>query len=416
MREATFSVSLAHTARTREEFMTNIPLIKPDLPPIESVEEPFREILENGKITNFSKYVTMFEEEAGAYLDTHVATISSGTIGLVFALQALGLQPGQKAILPSFTFMATAQAVLYAGGIPVFAEVEDDLTLSLSDLEELLHQHKDVGVVLPVHMYGLPCRVDEIQRVVGEASRQQSRPIPVVYDAAHAFGSALNGHHIGGFGNAEVFSLSVTKVLVSVEGGMVSSRDPNLIHRIRKMRNYGVEDNYDSHWPGLNGKMSEFHAIIGLHNLRRIDELLTERQHKARYYLNRIRLSTGFQTLPWPDTVTHTFKDLTILLPDETAHRRDAVMDYLRGRGVETRAYFYPPVHEQQFFRRFADRSLPRTAALARRVITLPFYTSITQAEMDYVVEALRESERQFSVYEDRFVETDLREQPRAIR
>jgi dTDP-4-amino-4,6-dideoxygalactose transaminase len=387
-------VSLACAVRAREELVTQIPLIKPDLPSIESLEEPFREILENGKITNFSKYLNIFEEEAGAYLDTHVATVSSGTMGLIFALQTLGLKPGQKAIFPSFTFMATAQAVLYAGGVPVFAEVEDDLTLSLSDLEELLHQHKDVRVVLPVHMYGSPCRVDEIQHVVDEASRQQSRPIAVLYDAAHAFGSALNGQRIGGFGNAEVFSLSVTKVLVSVEGGMVSSRDPNLIHRIRKMRNYGVEDNYDSHWPGLNGKMSEFHAIIGLHNLRRIDELLTERQHKARYYRDRVRTCTEFQILPWPEGVTHTFKDLTILIPEEIADGRDAVMAYLKDRGIETRAYFYPPVHEQQFFRRFADRPLPRTAAFARRVITLPFYTTITEAQMDYVVEALHESEQ----------------------
>lgn len=374
--------------------MTRIPLIKPDLPAFDALQKPFREILASGRITNFGKYVTQFEEEAGAYLGTDVVTISSGTMGLLFTLQALGLEPGQKVILPSFTFMATAQAVLYGGGVPVFAEIEDDLTLSLSDLEALLARHENVAVVLPVHTYGLPCHVDEIQHVVDEAAQRRSRPIAVLYDAAHAFGSALNGRRVGSFGNAEVFSLSVTKVVVSVEGGMVSSQDRELIQRVRKMRNYGIEANYDAHWPGLNGKMSEFHAIIGLHNLRRLDALLAERERKARYYLDQIRERTSFQTLPWPENVIHTFKDFTVLVPEALASQRDAIMAFLKERGIETRAYFYPPVHEQRFFRRFADRPLPRTEVLSRRVITLPFYTTITKAEMDYVVDALAAAER----------------------
>src|SRR2546421_4783843 len=151
--------------------MRSIPLIKPDLPTLEQVSEPFREILENGKISNFPKYVTKFEEEASAYLNAHAVTVSSGTMGLVFTLQAVGLERGQKVILPSFTFMATAQAVIYAGGVPIFAEIEDDLTLSPSDLEQLLSKHEDVAVVIGVHTYGLPCRVREIEQIVDGASR-----------------------------------------------------------------------------------------------------------------------------------------------------------------------------------------------------------------------------------------------------
>lgn len=374
--------------------MKHIPLIKPDLPTLDDIQEPLREILANGKITNFGKYVTLLEQEAGAYLGTQVVTTSSGTMGLILALQALGLAPGQKVILPSFTFMATAQAVLYAGGIPLFAECEDDLTLSPSDVEMLLAKHDDVAIVMPVHTYGLPARVDAIQAVVEAAAQRCGRPIRILYDAAHAFGAALNGRRVGGFGDAEVFSLSVTKVLVTVEGGMVSSRDPALINRIRKMRNYGIADNYDAHYAGLNSKMSEFHAIVGLYNLGRLDAYMAERQHKARAYLDRIRARTRFETLPWPAQVTHTFKDFTILVPQAHAARRDAVIRFLQERGIETRAYFYPPVHEQTYFRRFADRPLPRTEALSRRVITLPFYTRLTDDEMDYVVEALGEAER----------------------
>ena len=374
--------------------MKTIPLIKPDLPHLESIEASFREILDNGKITNFGKYVTSFEEEAGAYLGAHVATLSSGTMGLIFALQALGLQPGQKVILPSFTFMATAQAVLYAGGVPVFADCEDDLTISTTDLEGLLAQHEDVGLVIGTHVYGMPCQVDRIQSLINETAKRRDRTIPLLYDAAHAFGSEVNGKKVGGFGDAEVFSLSVTKVLVTVEGGLVSSRNPDLIRRIRKMRNYGIEENYNAFYAGLNGKMSEFHAIIGLYNLRRIEMLMSERQRKARYFTERIKAQTSFETFPWPDGVVQTFKDFTVMVSPEQISKRDKVMAHLREQGVETRAYFFPPVHEQKLFSQYADRPLPRTELLARRVITLPFYTSITEEEMDYVVDALIETEK----------------------
>jgi len=221
--------------------------------------------------------------------------------------------------------------------------------------------------------------------------------LQVTQNLLYGFGSAVNGRRVGTFGAAEVFSLSVTKALVSVEGGMVSSSDRPLIERIKKMRNYGIEANYNAHFPGLNGKMSEFHAVIGIYNLERLDDYMAMRQISARYYIHEVESRTGFRTLPWPQGVTHTFKDFTVIAPERLASRRDNVIELLKERGVETRAYFHPPVHEQSLFRKFADRLLPRTEALSRRVITLPFYTTIGEAEMDYVVEALGEAERRLA-------------------
>src|SRR5438093_3580993 len=251
--ETTLSVTLASSDQDSE--LMQVPLIKPDLPSFESVEAQVREILANGKITNFSKYVGEFEKSAGEYLGVHTATVSSGTMAMVFTLQALGLRKGQKVILPSFTFMATGQAVLYAGGVPVFAEISDDLTLCPADLETLLQKHEDVFGIIPVHMYGLPARTTEIESVVAAASQKRGRRLRVIYDAAHAFGSQRDGRNVGTFGDAEVFSLSVTKVIVTVEGGLVSSRDADVIARVKKMRNYGIESNYNACWPGMNGKM-----------------------------------------------------------------------------------------------------------------------------------------------------------------
>jgi dTDP-4-amino-4,6-dideoxygalactose transaminase len=373
-----------------------IPLIKPDLPTLEDVRAPFEEILCNGRITNFGRYMNQFEAETGAYLGTQTTAVSSGTVGLVFTLAALGLERGQKVILPSFTFMATAQAILYAGGVPIFAEIEDDLTLSANDLDRLLEEHQDTAAVIAVHIYGLPVRVREIEAAVARASKLRGRKIALIFDAAHAFGSSVDGEKVGGFGDAEVFSLSVTKVLVSVEGGLVSTHDADLLRKIRCMRNYGVLSNYDAHFPGLNGKMSEFHAIVGLHNLRRLDSLLTARQERAKCFRRQIESRTSFRGTSWPEGVVHTFKDFTVLTPENVEDGyRDRIMRFVADRGVETRAYFYPAVHEQAYFAGYATRPLPQTERLSRRVITLPFFTTITEEEMDYIVSTLQEAEKE---------------------
>ncbi len=372
-----------------------IPLIKPDLPTIEDIRVPLEEILSNGRITNFGKYMKEFEAESGAYLGTKTAAVSSGTMGLIFTLCALGIKPGQKVIVPSFTFMATAQAILFAGGVPAFAEIDDDLNISLSDLERLLDTTSDVAAVIGVHMYGLPARAPQIEALVARASQKQGTKISLIFDAAHGFGSAIGDQKVGGFGDAEVFSLSVTKSLVTVEGGLISTRNSDLLEKVRCMRNYGVLSNYNAYFPGLNGKMSEFHAIVGLHNVRRCASLIAARQERARSFKEKLESCTGFGLTAWPEGVTHSFKDFTVFLPATFPNEmRDTIMQSLAKRGIETRAYFYPPVHEQAYFARFATRPLPKTECLSRRVITLPFHTTLSSDETDYIVEALRDVER----------------------
>jgi dTDP-4-amino-4,6-dideoxygalactose transaminase len=369
--------------------MITIPLVNPDLPPFAVLEPGFREILENGQITNFGKYVRAFEEAAASFLGCEVVTVSSGTTGMILALQAAGLQPGDKVIVPSFTFMATAQAILYAGGIPTFAEVGPDLTIACSDLAHLLAEHVEARVVLPIHTFGLPAHTNEIKEIVSDTKRRYSRPISLVYDAAHSFGSASDGQLVGAFGDAEVFSLSATKVLVAAEGGLVSSQNPELIAKIRHMRNYGIQDSYNAGLPGLNGKMSEFHALIGLHNLRQIPTIMTKRAQIARYYRQQIQDHTQFELLPWPEGTTHTFKDFTVLVPQAKIGQRDEMMRRLQRLGIETRSYFSPPLHQQRHFKRYADRPLPLTEEAAQRVITLPFFTTMRRTQVDAVVEAL---------------------------
>jgi dTDP-4-amino-4,6-dideoxygalactose transaminase len=374
-----------------------IPLIKADLPPLESLEASFREILANGRVTNFGRYVQQFEADAGAYLGAEAVCLSSATAGLIMTMQALGVPRGSRVAMPSFSFVATGQAVLYAGCTPVFVDIAEDGNVDPADLRTVLREHGDVGAALLVHMYGLPCRTDEIAAVVDEARTARGTAIPVLYDAAHAFGSARGGVRVGSHGAAEIFSTSVTKVMTSVEGGIVSSRDATLIARLKKMRNYGIEANYDAQYPGLNGKMSEFHALVGLHNLARLDDLLEARATRAAFYARMIHRATSFRVMEAPAGTLSTCKDYTILLPPKFKARRDAIVEFLASRGIETRAYFFPPIHEQTFFRPYADRPLPVTEDLSRRVITLPFYSTITEDEMRTVAKVLAEAEASFT-------------------
>ena len=145
--------------------------------------------------------------------------------------------------------------------------------------------------------------------------------------------------------------------MTSVEGGIVSSRDAALIARLQKMRNYGIEANYDAQYPGLNGKMSEFHALVGLRNLARLDDLLEARATRATFYTRMIHRATSFRVMEAPAGTLSTYKDYTILLPPKFKASRDAIMQFLAARGIETRAYFFPPIHEQTFFRKYADRA-----------------------------------------------------------
>jgi dTDP-4-amino-4,6-dideoxygalactose transaminase len=370
-----------------------VPLIKADLPPIEAVEPAFREILANGRVTNFGPFVTRFEHDASAYLGVEAVCLSSATAGLIMTLQALDVPAGSRVAIPSFSFVATAQAVRYAGCTPVFVEVRPDGNVDPDDLARVFRDVEDVRAAVLVHMYGLPVRTEEIETVVGAARARAGSPIRVVYDAAHAFGSSRDGVRVGSAGDAEVFSTSVTKVMTSVEGGIVASRNRDLMDRLRRMRNYGIHSHYDAHYPGLNGKMSEFHAIVGIANLARIDDLLRARTGRAAFYLKQVHAEARSRVIAAPAGTVSTYKDFTVMVPADLKSHRDAIIAALADQAIETRAYFHPPIHEQRYFRPFADRPLPVTEDLSRRVITLPFFSTISEAEMTHVARALGAAE-----------------------
>lgn len=370
-----------------------VPLITADLPDLDAVAPAFREMLASGRVTNFGPYLTRFEAAIGEYLGAEAVCLSSGTAGLILTLQALGVPRGSRVAIPSFSFVATAQAVLYAGCTPAFVEVGEDGNVDLDDFARVLHEGPDVRAAVLVHMYGLPVDADAVDRIVTAAARGGAT-IPVVYDAAHAFGSARAGRRVGSAGAAEVFSTSVTKVMTSVEGGVVATTRPGLADQLKRMRNYGIHSQYNARYPGLNAKMSEMHAAVGLANLARLDELMAARMRRAAFYARQVADQARSRVMLAPDDVVSTYKDFTVTVPADLAPHRDAIIADLAERGIETRAYFHPPIHEQDYFRPFIDRPLPATERLSRRVITLPFSSTISDEDMAWVAAALGDAER----------------------
>ncbi len=374
-------------------FPLKIPLVKPDLPLYAEIAPMLEDAISSGRLTNFGRYSAQFEALVSERLGSgcYAVSVSSGTVALILTLQALGVGPGSEVILPSYTFTATAQALLYLGAIPVFAEVRADLTICPDDLAKILERTPSVVAVVGVHVHGVVCDIEAIAAVVRQAESKAGQKIALIFDAAHAFGAERNGIKAGNFGDAEVFSLSVTKVLVCGEGGLITTKNAALIEKLRTMRNYGVASAYNATEMGLNGKFSELHAAIGCINITRLDSVLVQRQHKAaRYRALLAKQVPGISFSPLPATVFPTWKDFNIFLHADQALRRTEIVARLQVQGVETRAYFSPPVHRQTHFRRYTTRALPVTDDASARVLTLPFFTSICDEQVNQVVQALK--------------------------
>jgi dTDP-4-amino-4,6-dideoxygalactose transaminase len=289
------------------------------------------------------------------------------------------LAPSGRVVLPSFTFSASAHAVAWNGNRPVFAEC--DPHTFLLDLGDAKARLDDAGAILATHVFGAPCdptAVEELGRSCG---------VRVVFDAAHAFGSLHRGRPIGGFGDAEVFSLTPTKPVVAGEGGLVATRDAELARRLRLGRDYGNPGDYDTRFVGLNARMSEFHAATAIESLALLDEQLDRRRALAARYREGLAAVPGVDVQDVDPDDTSTYKDFTIIVdPPTFGVSRDRLVEALKAEGVDTRNYFDPPVHRQQPYAGQPPADLPVTDDVAGRVTSLPMFGRLDPDAADRVV------------------------------
>jgi dTDP-4-amino-4,6-dideoxygalactose transaminase len=242
------------------------------------------------------------------------------------------------------------------------------------------------SAILATHTYGNPCDTD------GLAAVASTHGVPLFFDAAHAFGSRRGGVQVGGFGEAEVFSLSPTKVLVACEGGIVATNDGAIAERCRIGRDYGNPGDYDCHFVGLNARMSEIHAAIALRSLESLEERIARRNGLARTYHHALGPIPGISFPHVRSEDRSTYKDFTVLVDPDTFGSEAAWLDLaLAAEGIETRRYYSPPVHEMRAYRRPAgtNGNLGVTEAVASRVLTLPMWSEMTDEHVSRMTDAL---------------------------
>ena len=369
----------------RPAFSEKLPLVRPALGRTDLLAQRHADILASGILTN-GPTVRELEETVAARLGvSHVVGVSSCTSGLMLVLQAL--EATGPVVMPSFTFSASAHAVAWAGGTPVFAEVsEDSLTLDPADAERTLDALRGTATAMTAtHVYGTPCRTEALQDVADRAG------VPLVYDAAHGLGSVRRGTPVGGFGVAEVFSLSPTKVVVAGEGGLVATHDADLARALRLGRDYGNPGDYDCRFVGLNARMSELHAATALHSLALLDSALVRRRAMVSLFWRELGEVAGVRGPTLDPGDVSTYKDLTIVLDEQVCGVSARAMGAaLAAEGIDSRHYYDPPIHQQQAYAHLPRRELPLTDRLSGSVVSPALWSHMTDEQVAGIAAAVR--------------------------
>jgi dTDP-4-amino-4,6-dideoxygalactose transaminase len=367
----------------RPAFPDGLPFFRPAKPPLERVAARLAPSYERGMLTN-GPLVRQFEAETADRLGVpHVVAVASCTAGLMLVCEALA-RPGTAVVMPSFTFSATAHAARWAGAVPRFAEC--DAQSCQLDVDDAARRLGGASLIVGTHVFGAPCAPEAVERL------GRSAGLPVLFDAAHGFGATRDGRSLGTFGDAEVFSLSPTKPMTSGEGGLVAVRDDELAARVRLGVDYGNPGDYDTRFAGLNARMSELHAAVGLESLAELDEHLAVRRDLADCYRVALGAVDGVTPQHIDARDVSTYKDFTVIVDESTfGLDRDTLATALRAEGIDTRPYFFPPVHRQQAYADLPAVDLPTTDWVAARVISLPLWRDMPPAAVATVVEVMAE-------------------------
>lgn len=364
-----------------EKTIEFLPIIRPTLVEFEEVEAAFREVWQSGQVT-VGKYTRRFEETVEQTLGVrHAIAVSSCTSGLMLAVKALELTG--EVIVPSFTFAATVHALVWNNCTPVFVDCEEGTyNLDVTLIEPLITER--TSAIMPVYTYGLPPRLDEIERVA------KKHGLKVICDAAQGLGAKYHGRWAGGFGHVEVFSLSPTKVVSAIEGGLLTTNDDELARRLRSMRDYGkAADGCDMEFIGLSARLSEFHAIIGWQNFQRLETLVQRRNELIAYYRLQLADLPGISFQHIPEGCQSTGNYIVIFVDGQKAGlSRDDLYEALKAEGIQTKKYFYPAVHQQTAYARYGaayEGRLPVTERAAQQGLALPLYSHMDEKTIQYV-------------------------------
>ena len=346
------------------------PVAKPVLPDLARYGAYLEKIHERVWLTNFGPLYEELTERLKELLGVrHLLLVANGTLALQVAYRALDVT-GAVLTTP-FSFVATTSSMAWEGLEPVFVDI-DERSWDLDP--RLLENSAPASAVVPVHVYGNPCDIEAI------GAFAKARAIPVIYDAAHAFGSMIDGESVLSWGDASTLSFHATKIFHTAEGGAIVFSDEERYRRARSLINFGLEGELPTGVLGINAKLSEYHAAIGLTLLDRVGDLLEHRAELAEDY--RRALSDHVELQEWHAGSSPNGSYAPILLPSDSELAR--VASQLAGEGIQTRRYFRPSLNQLPWPKQV---DCPKSEDVAGRVLCLPLYSDLTRADVRYIAE-----------------------------
>jgi perosamine synthetase len=332
-------------------------------------------VLDSGQLAQGSR-VEAFEKAFADYCGVkHAIATSSGTTALQTAVLAHGIGPGDEVVTTPFTFIASANAVVFSGAKPVFADIDErSYNLDVQLIEQAITPR--TKAILPVHIFGNPCLMDAI---MGIAAR---RGLAVIEDACQAHGATVLGRKVGSFGTG-CFSFYPTKNMTTAEGGIITTDDGELADRARLLRSHGQRQRYYHESVGYNFRMTDIQAAIGLVQLGKLDHFVQARRANAAYLSSRLR---GVLTPLEAPHCEHAYHQYTIRVEEG----RDRLAQHLRAQGVATGVYYPLPVHKQVAYQKLGYTDfLPVAERACQHVLSLPVHPALTRAELDQIVEGV---------------------------
>ena len=339
-------------------------------------QDAVMQVLSSGALVQ-GKYVAEFERLFAEYSGVkHAIAVCNGTLALWLALQAHGIGPGDEVITSPFSFIASANAVLYVGAKPVFADIDPrSYTLDPESVKAKITPR--TRAILPVHLYGGMAHMDALMTLAHQHG------LIMIEDACQAHGAALNGKRAGSFGTG-AFSFYPTKNMTSGEGGLITTNDDRVAEQARLLRNHGQSEKYIHDIVGYNFRMTELQGAIGATQMRYLDDWTDQRVANANYLMARMR---GL-TLPYvPANMCHVFHQFTVRVP---AEKRARFIERLADQGIGSAIHYPRPIHQQPAFQKLGyNDSLPVAEQAAQEVVSLPVHPALSQNDLDRVVAAV---------------------------
>ena len=353
------------------------------IPPLEEYIEEIKDIWDSHFLSNMGPKHKLFQEQLLQYLlADHIELFTNGHMALELSLGALRLQG--EVITTPFTFASTTHAIVRNGLEPVFCDINNrDYTIDVAQIESLIT--KKTCAIVPVHVYGNLCNIEEIQSIAEEYN------LKVVYDAAHAFGETYKGKGIGLFGDVSCFSFHATKVFNSIEGGAACYRDEEVGERLQRLKNFGIEGPESVKGVGLNAKLNEFCAAMGICNLRYVNDCIAKRKVVTEYYRQRLKDIDGVILNSVCENIEYNYSYFPVVFDEKIlGFNRDEVFERLKENGIRVRKYFYPLTNTfEYFYRKYDMNCTPVALGIANSILTLPLYDELSLSEVDRICDVI---------------------------